>query len=83
MRAAFDGDPKLASLAFCLRLAVILYRSRRTLKLPRLKVARRGKDFRLEVPASWLASQTLVALALEGEKEQWNSVGLDFEVAET
>jgi exopolyphosphatase/guanosine-5'-triphosphate,3'-diphosphate pyrophosphatase len=83
MRAAFDDDPKLASLAFCLRLAVIFHRSRRTLKLPRLKVARKGKDFRLEVPASWLASHTLVALALEGEKEQWNSVGLDLEAVET
>jgi len=83
MRAAFDDDPKLASFAFCLRLAVIFYRSRRTLKLPKLKVARKGKDFRLEVPASWLGSHTLVALALEGEKEEWNSVGLDLEVVET
>src|SRR6185312_3112713 len=32
MRAAFDDDPRLAALAFCLRLAVIFYRSRRTLK---------------------------------------------------
>ena len=32
MRAAFDDDPRLATLAFCLRLAVIFYRSRRSLK---------------------------------------------------
>src|SRR5512142_1102705 len=49
MRAAFDDDPRLAALAFCLRVAVIFHRSRRTLKLPKMKVARKAKGFRLEV----------------------------------
>jgi exopolyphosphatase/guanosine-5'-triphosphate,3'-diphosphate pyrophosphatase len=83
MRAAFDDDPRLASLAFCLRLAVIFYRSRRPLDLPRLEVSRAGNDFRLEVEARWLAEHTLVGLALEAEREQWKSVGLGLEVEET
>src|SRR6185436_1766815 len=41
MRPAFDEDPRLAPLAFCLRLAVIFYRSRRNLKL---SGARRGSS---------------------------------------
>ena len=82
MRPAFDDDPRLAALAFCLRLAVIFYRSRRTLRLPKLKVARKAKGFRLELDAKWLADQTLIALALEAEREQWDSVGLAFEVVE-
>ena len=79
MRAAFDDDPRLAALAFCLRLAVIFYRSRRTLKLPKVKVARKAKGFRLEVDAAWLGEHGLVALALDEERPQWDSVGLSLE----
>jgi exopolyphosphatase/guanosine-5'-triphosphate,3'-diphosphate pyrophosphatase len=83
MRAAFDDDSKLALLAFCLRLAVIFYRSRRSLRLPKLEVARKGKGLRLEVDAGWLENQTLIALALEAEREQWQSVGIPLEIVET
>jgi exopolyphosphatase/pppGpp-phosphohydrolase len=65
MGAAFDDDKRLAALAFGLRLAVILYRSRRTLKLPKLRVSRTGEGFRLEVEGRWLADHSLVALALD------------------
>ncbi|HSN22322.1 MAG TPA: exopolyphosphatase [Usitatibacter sp.] len=80
MRAAFDDDPRLAALAFCLRLAVIFYRSRRTLDLPKMKAARKAKGFRLEADSRWLQDHTLVDLALEQEREQWASVGLALEI---
>jgi exopolyphosphatase/guanosine-5'-triphosphate,3'-diphosphate pyrophosphatase len=83
MRAAFDDASDLATLAFCLRLAIIFHRSRRALKLPKLEASRKGKAFRLAIDAKWLADQTLVAHALESEREQWESVGLGFEVTET
>jgi exopolyphosphatase/guanosine-5'-triphosphate,3'-diphosphate pyrophosphatase len=83
MRAAFDDDPRLAALALCLRLAVILYRSRRSLKLPKLSLARNDDGFRLRVDGRWLADNGLVAVALESESEQWNGVGRRFEVVET
>jgi len=79
MRAAFEDDDSLAVLALCLRIAVIFYRSRRTLRLPRLKLSRKGKAFRLEAEGDWLAQHTLVALALEAERAQWASVGFAFE----
>ena len=82
MRAAFDDDASLATLALCLRLAVIFYRSRRTLRLPRLQLERRAKGFRLEVDGDWLAKNTLVAIALEAERDEWSSVGLGFEALE-
>jgi len=83
MGAAFDDDKRLAALAFCLRLAVILHRSRRTFKLPKMKVSRTGEGFRLEVESRWLDDHGLVALALEAEREQWDSIGFTFEVEKT
>jgi exopolyphosphatase/guanosine-5'-triphosphate,3'-diphosphate pyrophosphatase len=79
MRAAFDDDPRLAALAFCLRLAVIFYRSRRALKLPKISVSRKARSFRLEVDSAWLEQHSLVALALDTEREQWASVGIALE----
>ena len=83
MRAAFDDDPRLAALAFCLRVAIIFYRSRRTLKLPRIEVSRRERGFRIAVDREWLSGNSLVAVALEAEIAQWASVGIDLEIVES
>ena len=82
MRAAFEDDPRLAALAFCLRIAVILGRGRRTLKPGGLAASRKSHGFRLEVDGRWLADHTLVALALESERPQWESIGMPFELVE-
>jgi exopolyphosphatase/guanosine-5'-triphosphate,3'-diphosphate pyrophosphatase len=81
MRAAFDDDPHLARLAFCLRLAVIFYRSRRSVPLPKLAVRGEGHSWRVKLPADWLERNSLVAVALEREKDDWQSVGYELEVA--
>jgi exopolyphosphatase/guanosine-5'-triphosphate,3'-diphosphate pyrophosphatase len=83
MRAAFENDGRLAALALGLRLAVIFYRSRRELKLPKMALTRQGKGFRLEIQSGWLADHSLIAVALEEERRQWESVGIAFEVIET
>ena len=83
MGAAFEDDPRLAALALCLRLSVIFYRSRRTLKLPRLSLKRDADGFTLSIDGKWLAENGLVSIALDAEREQWDSVGLGFEVVET
>jgi exopolyphosphatase/guanosine-5'-triphosphate,3'-diphosphate pyrophosphatase len=83
MRAAFADDARLAALAVGLRLAVIFYRSRRALKLPSLALTRQGKGFRLEIESRWLADHSLIAVALDEERRQWESVGIPFEVIET
>ncbi len=83
MRAAFESDPRLATAAFCLRIAVILYRSRRNLRLPKLKVRRKDKGFYLEIESKWLADQTLAAVALDAERQQWSQAGLSLEIVET
>jgi exopolyphosphatase / guanosine-5'-triphosphate,3'-diphosphate pyrophosphatase len=83
MGEAFADDPRLTNLAFCLRLAVIFNRGRRAPKLPKLEAARKAKGFRLRIDGKWLADQTLTANALDSEREQWESVGLAFELEET
>ena len=81
MQAAFADDPRLAALAFCLRLAVIFNRARRSIDLPNLHVSRKDKDFRLSIDKAWLEENTLIALALEAERERWQEAGLGFEMA--
>src|SRR5690242_14376239 len=76
MRAAFDDDPRLAALALCLRVAVIFYRSRRALALPKLRLKPDGRDWRLEVEDEWLRGHSLIDVALEQEKDEWKSVGV-------
>jgi exopolyphosphatase/guanosine-5'-triphosphate,3'-diphosphate pyrophosphatase len=80
MQAAFADDPRLAALAFCLRLAVIFNRSRRDLELPAMHVSRKDKVFRLAIDEKWLEENSLVALALEAEGDHWKSAGFGFEV---
>ena len=82
MREAFDDDPRLATLAFCLRTAVIFYRSRRSFALPKMEAEARAEGYRLRLPRDWLEDNTLVWHALEEEREQWRSVGLELTLDE-
>jgi exopolyphosphatase/guanosine-5'-triphosphate,3'-diphosphate pyrophosphatase len=83
MREAFDDDPRLATLAFCLRVAVIFHRSRRALKLPKLSAEALPNGYRLRIDRDWLQDNTLVGHALEEERELWKSVGLELQLEET
>lgn len=83
MREAFDDDPRLATLAFCLRTAVIFYRSRRSFVLPALSAQARPAGYGLRIARDWLDDQTLIAHALDEERGEWRSVGLELELEET
>jgi exopolyphosphatase / guanosine-5'-triphosphate,3'-diphosphate pyrophosphatase len=82
MQAAFADDPRLAALAFCLRLAVIFNRSRRDVEMPMLHISRKENLFRLAIDTAWLEQNSLVALALESERDRWREAGLGFEFTE-
>jgi hypothetical protein len=43
-------------------------------------VSRKDKEFRLAIDDRWLEENTLIALALEGERDHWQQAGLGFEV---
>ncbi len=83
MREAFDDDPRLATLAFCLRLAVIVHRSRRALQLPKFTAEAVANGYRLRIDRGWLEDNTLVAHALEEERGEWKAVGQELELSET
>jgi exopolyphosphatase / guanosine-5'-triphosphate,3'-diphosphate pyrophosphatase len=82
MKPAFDDDPRLAALAFCLRTAVVFHRGRRNLALPAIEAARRGKTYRLGVERGWLAGNQLIDVALREDAQQWASVGVTLEIEE-
>jgi exopolyphosphatase/guanosine-5'-triphosphate,3'-diphosphate pyrophosphatase len=82
MKPAFDDDPRLAALAFCLRMAVIFHRGRRNLAMPRIEAARRGKTYRLGVERGWLQENQLIAVALREDAQQWAGVGVTLEIEE-
>ncbi len=67
-------------LIFCLRLAVLLHRTRDDRALPAWRVKRSGNGFLLELPADWLAANPWTAAAFGEEAQVWKQVGRDYVV---
>jgi exopolyphosphatase/guanosine-5'-triphosphate,3'-diphosphate pyrophosphatase len=64
----------------CLRLAVLLSRSRRSLP-PRLFALSGVNDvWRLNANPQWLADHSLTAYELDEERREWKAIGVEFEV---
>lgn len=67
-------------LVFCLRLAVLLHRTRDDRALPAWTVRLNDHGFLLELPAEWLAENPWTAAALGEEAAIWKQVGRDYQV---
>jgi exopolyphosphatase/guanosine-5'-triphosphate,3'-diphosphate pyrophosphatase len=67
-------------LIFCLRLAVLLHRSRDDQPLPHLRVRQSSSGFSVELPAPWLQKNPLTARALADESSAWQRVGWELRV---
>nr|MBL8411131.1 exopolyphosphatase [Dechloromonas sp.] len=67
-------------LVFCLRLAVILHRTRDDRALPAWSVKLLPSGFQLELPAEWLAENPWTAAALREEVTIWRQIGRDYVV---
>lgn len=76
---AFMQDPVFVSRALCLRLAVLLSRSRRNLngKLFNLSRHTSGRKFTLDVENDWLTKNDLTAYELKQEAAEWGGVGIE------
>ena len=67
-------------LIFCLRLAVLLNRTRDDRALPDWRVSLKGNGFMLELPTAWLAENPWTAAALGEEAAVWRLTGREYVV---
>lgn len=64
----------------CLRLAVLLHRTRDNRDLPAWQVRVTASGYELDIPADWLAANPWTAAALSEEASIWRQVGIGFSV---
>ena len=69
-------DESFATTVLCLRLAVMLSRSRRNIDSRLFSLARVNGEFRLSVKSDWLAAHSLTQYELEQETSEWNGAGM-------
>ncbi len=67
-------------LIFCLRLAVLLHRTRDDRALPAWHVSLLGNGFKLDLPCEWLAANPWTAAALNEEAAVWRQIGREYAV---
>lgn len=75
--AAVDG---IWRQIFCLRLAVLLHRTRDDRDLPAWLVAESERGFQLDIPERWLEDNPWTTAALNEETLIWKQVGREFQV---
>jgi len=65
---------------FCLRLAVLLFRSRRPLETKLFRVRRETGGYVLTIASGWLAEHGLTEFGLRAEAEEWRACGIALEM---
>lgn len=65
-------------LIFCLRLAVLLHRTRDDRALPTWQVQRLANGYQIDLPADWLAANPWTAAAFGEELAVWKQLGRDY-----
>jgi len=73
------GDPNWR-LVFCLRLAVLLQRSREYQPWPNLQVRESPVGFQIDLPHDWLEANPMTAAALEEEAMRWRRIGIKLRI---
>ncbi|MGE5492053.1 MAG: exopolyphosphatase [Actinomycetota bacterium] len=67
-------------LIFCLRLAVLLHRTRDDRALPAWRAKKTDTGYQVELPADWLAANPWTGAALSEETSTWRQIGRDYVV---
>ncbi|MBS1145686.1 MAG: ppx [Proteobacteria bacterium] len=65
-------------LIFCLRLAVLLHRTRDDRAIPAWRASRSERGFIIELPADWLADNPWTAAAFAEEAVVWKQLGREY-----
>jgi len=74
------ADDSAWQLIFCLRLAVLMHRTRDDRALPAWRVKAAENGFQLELPAEWLSANPWTAAALNEEAATWRQSGREYVV---
>jgi exopolyphosphatase/guanosine-5'-triphosphate,3'-diphosphate pyrophosphatase len=77
------NETSFAAKVLCMRLAVLLSRSRRSVDAKRFALAKVNNDFRLSVDAAWLETNSLTDYELSQEAQEWASTGMKLEIVPT
>ena len=72
--------PSFATKVVCLRLAVLLCRSRRDIDRRLFSLVRINGEFRLSVKSDWLSAHNLTQYELEQEMTEWGGLGMKLEI---
>lgn len=76
------GKPEIWPACLVLRLAVLFYRSRTDLSLPKIQLKLRTGEYRIRLDKNWLEQNLLTENALLTEAKEWKSLGIAFAVAD-
>lgn len=72
--------PELLAQVMALRLAVLIYRNRKDIRLPVMRVQFSNNKFQFATPANWLEKNPLTDTALQEEVQQWKTLGVNLQV---
>lgn len=74
------ADTAFSAKVLCLRLAVLLCRSRRNVDAQLFSLARINGEYRLSVKDDWLQTHSLTEYELRQEIEEWKGAGLKLDI---
>lgn len=74
--ARLEKERGFCDQVLCLRLAVLLMRSRRSLDGRLFTLERAGEGYRLNIAAGWLAEHALTEVGLKAEADEWSACGI-------
>ncbi|OYW27154.1 MAG: exopolyphosphatase, partial [Methyloversatilis sp. 12-65-5] len=75
-----SADTRDWSLILCLRLAVLLHRSREDFNELPLTIERTGSGYQLGARAEWLSASPLTTASLNDEQRLWGVIGIDLKL---
>lgn len=75
---ALPASDSAWDLIFCLRLAVLLHRTRDDRALPAWRVVRTAAGYQIDLPPDWLAANPWTAAAFGEELAVWKQIGREY-----
>ncbi len=75
------NTPELLVQVMVLRLATLIFRNRKEIKLPPMRVQFNNNKFHFSFPANWFVKNPLTDTALQEEVKQWKTIGVILQIS--